>query len=388
MIPRCTYPNAPKDDSQKPTKTREKDKMPPTSGPSSANPGRWLTDVYTYTTEEDRDSEAFQSALAILESYRPGPRLRALRHPILESGHSVQEMTPANQFTVETESLETKSLCYSSEVSPGADFSMWGQEGALPQIKVSEWPTSRVAELADYKPRKVRAARATGGISVPKRERQPVSQSHIDVQYAAWLQSPSGAHEESFWNSLYIYCARKAASGSAADKLRKQGHSEDFLQDFLSSLYRGLEKKRTNGDRIAEFSHYLNRAWRRRQISALKALKEYDLRNPSSTPMKRRDDDVPTRSGYCLDDGRDFAQSNMDVSSVESVDLDGEAILKSREAKLPSLKPEIADYVGCKLLGLKDRQIAAKWNRSRQAIGRIKKNAQRALQIPVMGDAA
>jgi len=37
---------------------------------------------------------------------------------------------------------------------------------------------------------------------------------------------------------------------------------------------------------------------------------------------------------------------------------------------------------------MKDKQIAAKWKRSRQAIGRIKKNAQRALQIPMMGDAA
>jgi hypothetical protein len=99
--------------SEKKTRLKEKDQVQVATGPSSLSPGQWLTDVYIAgldMADADANSETFQSALAILESYRFGTRIRALRYLVKQEGGEGS----LTEFTTEPESVETKSLVYVS----------------------------------------------------------------------------------------------------------------------------------------------------------------------------------------------------------------------------------------------------------------------------------
>lgn len=376
-------------------KVREKDKVRPPSGPVSSNPGQWLTEIYENCSEEDKGSEAYQSALAIIESYRPGPRMRSIKHPISNAEGSPGVMNVAKTFITEVPTLEARSLsCFVEDSSPTGfesrtGFSMLGATAVLKELKVPEWPTDRALGSADYALPSDKIHEKTGDRQSPHgTESKCVSQKILDAYYATWLANPSTVHSSALWDALYAYISRKASFEGRSKSLRLQGLSQDAVNDFLTSLHQTLQKNNSDHVRIDKFSNYVNRAWKNRLTSASMALKEQNRVFPASSVERPSVDGGESENPVSVEDQRAHLQAQVDMREPTDPPLEGEALLEARRAKLAFLAPDAADYVGCKLVGQTDKLIAQLSNLSRQSVGRRKIKAVKQLREAALGDAA
>ena len=140
-----------------PRKTKQKDQVPPPAGPSSSNPGRWLTEMYAELTEASSTGEGYETVTSILESYRPGLRYRTLKVPVRGQGWEFER--PVSDFIVLDTDLETKAFCYGTadvsamrEVDSAPSFTMMGQDWCFVGCRSSVVPGKQEAGCGTLRP--------------------------------------------------------------------------------------------------------------------------------------------------------------------------------------------------------------------------------------------
>ncbi len=378
---------------EKETKQRSKQKelCQPPSGPTSASPGTWLTDAYINGLEAEHSSEAYEMALAILESYRPGPRYRTLRIPITNPGQTWEKEVPATAFHLCKPELETRSICYATadvqalkadDVAAG--FTMIGQTGVLSgvDLMVHRWNKDRDAELEDGLLRtKVQEDGEGRKDAEPKPKFRRVAMETVQDRYDAWFDEPSDVNAVALWENLYgllqgRIIADRTEDGSA---LWDYHRYEEFLNEFVAELSELLIRKRNASERIGSLRNYLNRAWKRRRIDASRNLRKYKYFHPWSHFDAGEDQDEEYGNAFSLDDKRDYSLAMMHQRDPTPLPRSEEEVLLTRETALLSLPADLRDLVALRLAGMKERQISERLGISRQAVGRLKVKAGAAL---------
>jgi len=374
-------------------RTKEADKAPAPEVPSSASPGRWLTELIE--NGPDNNPEQYESACLIAESFKLKPRYRRLRYPIHDQTR--QADIPASEFIVDDEdSLENRSLCFSyADVAAlkaedtSSNFSMLGQDGVLSGIELFKYQTNRAEEQEDYKPAK-KAKRTKGkSESVTKAKYVCIPDEVMDAAHCAWYSDPTEGNVQELWTVLYNFLARETSLARKGDDLRAQGLSDDFLQDEVIRLMALMDKMRSEGKAIKKQpSHYLRSAWKKRRISAFKKL---DKDSHRMIPVE-----IPCSDGEGgpSDDADADAPNHLDKFAFQKWSRGGngpeetEEQYRARcEAKLSTQSPDVQDVIRMWMQKTKQAQIAEKKGISQSNVCKIIQKAIKTMNLQETGAA-
>ncbi|WP_348266417.1 hypothetical protein [Edaphobacter sp. DSM 109919] len=392
-------------DHAKPRRLRESDKTIPASAPTSASPGRWLSEIIVDALLPDEsnppeprtEEQAAQyvSAVEILNAYRLVPRYKRLRYPTeLIYYRSWEKELPATKFIEdEFETLETKSLCFGfADIAAmkadddSSSFSMLGQDGVLSGIQLHEYQTNRAKELEGYKATRKPAKKTKGKAadSKVKNKYDFIPDDVMDAAYRTWFIDPNDANKEILWKTLHNFFSRETSLARKGDDLHAQGESDDFQQNLVIRLMGVLEKMAARGKEIEQPSNYLRRTWKNCRITAFEKL---DKANRTWLPIEipcSDGDGAPSNDESCdapnhLDEQayKNWADGN---NATGEATEDPEVIRQRRLAMLPMLRDDIRDVVGMHLAGKTQTEIGTEKGVSQQAVSKTLKKAAELLQ--------
>jgi DNA-directed RNA polymerase specialized sigma24 family protein len=314
----------------------------------------------------------------IVDSYRPGPRYRRVW---LADGDE--------DFLDCGEELETKATCYGEadvaaiqqQIEDSPSFSMMGTPGVLAGVHLLVWRQQkrREQEFEDYKPTPKRKKGKKGAtVEAPKPRLRRVSFDELEARYNTWLDDKTEENWNALWEDAHALFFRLATRDHSEDggKLRNAERDVELVSDFLIAILSALK----NGGRIANFKHYLSRAWKRRRIDALKALKEWDRKHVRDIPTDDEDDDDERAVTYS--DAATFQSWEVEQREGFEAEPSDEEREQERETKFSQLDADLADFAGVWLTGVSEKELSSRFGLSRQAVGRRKRKVEKALTVP------
>jgi len=398
------------DHHHKPDLRRRSEASPASYGPNSCEPGSWLTDLFVDALDPDpkrlpappakakAELERLESAAEILNSYRFCPRFRTLLRPVgphpKPNGWPVNELDtladqPAKIFIADdTETEETTSHCrlsYNHAASVNS-FNMLGQDGALSSVSTSEWNTKRASEFADYKPKRIETKyKSSGGACGLKADNYvAVDDDAMNADYATWLANPSAGNTDMLWVTLHNFLTKKSNSAPSDDRLKQQGQSKEFQQDFILKMLEKLKVMRVNNEIIHDPAHYITRSWHNGRIDALKKLTSENKRFrsvnlPSSDHGEHSESENGSSVGHL--DTYSYKQWAHDNYAAEDAAEDPDDVRLRQAAKIDNY-PDAAvrDLLRLRLQGKTQMQIGEAFTITQQAVSKKLAKAARLLQ--------
>jgi DNA-directed RNA polymerase specialized sigma24 family protein len=284
--------------------------------------------------------------------------------------------------------LETKALCFGTadvaaireQVEDSPSFTMMGTPNVLAGVHLLLWRQQkrREQEFEDYKPKpEQRRKGKKAKKETPKPTlRRLVTMDELETRYRTWFNNQSDETWTALWDDAHALFTRIATRDSSEDgrKLQNTDRDVELVNDFLLSVLSALK----SSSKIDKFKHYLSRAWKRRRIDALKALKEWDRKHLRDIPTDDEDDDderAVTYSDAATYQAWQIEQRETPEPTDEERDLE-------RESKLNQIDADLADFAGVWLTGASEKELSSRFNLSRQAVGRRKRKVEKALTVP------
>lgn len=373
--------------------------MQPPSGPSSSSPGPWLPETIVNAwmlANKDPKKLAllprlpeYKNAVTIRDSFHKykfgpvqpppiddSPRFSMVDQPNVLAGkrwlESDIKVRSLRKLTQHAEELES-----SDDTEYEGSLYQLNDEGEVEDTDDHE-ECVEVDPLNEDSETESEEARETKSSAVR------VSDEKMDAVYRNWFSAePSHSMRQTLWETLHHFYSRKSSLAHSGDDLRKQGLSDDFQMEFMLRLMPILDRMKERGTIIHEPSHYLTRTWTNCRIAALKKLTKENRKHPSILELRNSEGDLDEDAPNLID----FAESqrwkngnNAEENTIDDQETADEELLKLRSVKLAMLDPDLADVVGMRLAGQKQKDIAKKLNISQQAVSKLLQKAKSCLQ--------
>jgi RNA polymerase sigma factor (sigma-70 family) len=365
--------------------------MQPPQGPSSASPGPWVSEAIVGAwMQEKKNPEKFpeyRNAVTIRDSYRQYVFGPVVSPPVDDSPpfkmwQQPNVLTPADWIN---SPLRQRSLHKLTQHAQNLEsYEDAKHEGSLYRLN----DDGEVEDADDHEERVEVDFSEDEENEVPEVKSSPppvsVSDETMDAVYGTWFSDPSYGNRQILWETLHNFFSKKSSHARKGDDLRTQGLSNDFQMEFVLKLLPILDKMRVRGRMILQPSHYLTKTWTNCRITALRNLTKENRKHPNLTELRSKeadplDDDAPTLADFA-DLQRWQNGDNSEENSIDDQEAADEALLQQREAKLGNLDPDLADVVGMRLAGLRQREIAQRMNISQQAVSKKLIKAKSSLQ--------
>jgi DNA-directed RNA polymerase specialized sigma24 family protein len=378
--------------------------MQPPQGPSSASPGPWVPETITNCwMESNRQPEKlalmpqlpeYKNAVAVRNSYRQFVFGPGLPPPIDDSPNfSMVEQSnvlagrrwldsPVRAKSLYKLTQHAEELESDEESDYEGSLYQLNDDGEVEDADDHEEPVE--ADFSEDEENEVQDVKSSPSPVC-------VSDEEMDAVYRAWFSEPRDGDRDgkrqALWETGHNFFSQKASQIWAGNDMRKQGKLDDFQMEFefkLMRILRVLDRREDRGTVINQPSHYLTRSWNNCRKTALTKLTKENRKHPNiselrSTEGDRLDDDAPTLV--------DFAEAqrwqngdNSEKNAIEDQEAADEALLQQREGKLATLDADLADVVGMRLAGLRQREIAQRMNISQQAVSKKLIKAKSSLQ--------
>jgi DNA-directed RNA polymerase specialized sigma24 family protein len=421
----------------KQTRVLDKHRISVNPGPTSSNPGPWLTEVflaeaffpdsYKDHNESPEFSEGYLSACLVRESYLFRPRERRLRIPLQTDLDHDDILVPSPTFDDLPSELETRSFCKVVQMDGAIlcphehapSFKMVGQPNVLSGPELLKWRAEQFTaddlqfhlQFLEESRREVGLdARADrGSVSdeeledkeffdiceaetllfecpesdereTPRKRRVSArlgSTQTLNADYATWTSNPCEATRNQFVETLFHFLSRKSQLKYEGDTIREMGLTEDFQTDVIMAIMKRLDKHLLNGRIHAYPAAYINRIWTSERIKTLKNLGERrKIEQSLDLPQdtsKESDTDESDLTRIDVQRHKDWSRGAERYSLTEP---DPKRVRETRLAAIEKLADDERDLVWMRLRGDKQKEIAVFLNMTQQAVSKRMKRSE------------